>query len=77
GSKTTAAIESEEGDIGYVVLGVHDSKNGKDFYRFDGISSVTYADTGDDDFDPKTSFEEQFAYTVEDGDGGSDTATLT
>jgi hypothetical protein len=77
GSKTTAAIESEEGDIGYVVLGVHDSKNGKDFYRFDGISSVTYADTDDDDSDPKTSFEEQFTYTVEDGDGGSDTATLT
>ncbi|WP_146742602.1 tandem-95 repeat protein [Vibrio diazotrophicus] len=77
GSKATAAIESEECDIGYVVLGVHDSKNGKDFYRFDGISSVTYADTDDDDSDPKTSFEEQFTYTVEDGDGGSDTATLT
>jgi len=75
GSNIAAEITSDNGNIGYIVFGVVDSKNGKDFYRVDSVSSVTYSDS--DEASASSVYEEQFTYTVEDGDGGSDTAVLT
>ncbi|MBD0786806.1 tandem-95 repeat protein [Vibrio sp. Y2-5] len=78
-SGVTATITtSNYSEIGYVVLGVHHDGKGNniDFYRVVGVTSATFIDSGTDS-ESRNDFEEQFTYTVEDGDGGSDTATLT
>ena len=65
-------ITSTTAEIGYIVFEVSDDlKGNNNFYRLDGDIEISYSGTID------SQFEEQFTYTVEDGDGGSDTATLT
>ncbi len=64
-------ITSDSGDIGYVVFEVDEDSSNNSFYRVESDASITYGNQAD------TSFEEDFTYTVEDGQGGSDDATLS
>ncbi len=64
-------ITSDNGDIGYVVFEVDEDSSNNSFYRVESDASITYGNQAD------TSFEEDFTYTVEDGQGGSDDATLS